>query len=267
MLVLGIDFETQDDDPTTTRVTEVGAILVEFDRAIEGIHALGKSYIEEARIADLCWDPSYPPQTPKIVELTGITDHMLTTFGKPTREVFAERLFPLVKQAELIVAYNKAFDQVVYESTCKALDLQTPLLPWPLPWLCAYSEVPYPEKFTCRKLTHLAWEHDLQVDREKAHRADYDVELMLNLISLYNINEVLAYSKEPWIYLQAIIPAPWTDNGVGKAKASKLGYGWERARGDERVFPKSWIKRVKARNVDGEKEAAKRVNMDMRVLS
>lgn len=254
MKVLGIDFETQCDNAAETRITEIGAILVDFSTTPD----LSNS----PRFRTLCYEPDYPPQTDKIVELTGITDATLKEEGRPRREVWPA-LLGFVQNADIIVAHNKKFDQMVFDSTSKVLGFQ----PSDKRWLCTWSEVNYPDRFTCKKLSHLAWEHDIEVDRSKLHRADYDVELMLKLLVKYDLNEVLSYANEPWVYIQAIIPAPWQDNGVGKEKASKLGYSWERARGDDKTFSKSWIKRVKTRFVDDEKKKAANIEMMVRVIS
>src|SRR6478609_6370359 len=70
--VLGIDFESQDDQATTTNITEVGAILAEING--DKVEIL-ESY------STLVYDPTYPPQSDFIVELTGITDDALKAEG------------------------------------------------------------------------------------------------------------------------------------------------------------------------------------------
>ena len=52
----------------------------------------------------------YPPQTEKIVELTGISDEMLMREGKPRGQVFEENLLPLVHSADIVMAHRTAFD-------------------------------------------------------------------------------------------------------------------------------------------------------------
>jgi DNA polymerase III epsilon subunit-like protein len=253
MRVLGIDFETQDDNATTTRVTEVGAVLVEVNS--RGL------FIPVEKYRTLCYEPDYPPQTDAIVELTGITDEAMKMQGINRRRAF-NHIITMMEKADLVVAHNKAFDETVFRSTCQLLGAPVP----DKRWLCTLSEVPYPEKYTCKKLSHLAWEHDLPVDRSKLHRADYDVEVMLMLLEEYDLDKVLAYANEPWVYLQAVFPAPWTDGGVGKAKAQKMRFGWEKAHGDDRIFTKAWVKRVKQSKVEDELIRAERLNLTIRTI-
>lgn len=250
MKLLGLDFETQDDKPEITRITEIGAILTDTD---------DPGYAKRLNV--LCWDTSYPPQTEHIVELTGITDEDLKTKGISRERAFDE-LVPLVAQADIVVAHNKAFDQKVFEAEMTRQGRGQ----FSKQWLCTLTEIPYPEKYACKKLSHLAWEHDIQVDRRRLHRADYDVEIMLQLLHKYNLKDILAYAAESWEYLQAVFDAPWVDGGVGKAKAQKLGYGWEKARGDDRSFPKKWVKRVKKRFVPVELEKALKLDLTVREL-
>ena len=258
MKLLGIDFETQDDQTETTRITEIGAVLVDFSQTLEPsqVYTRLKSY------QTFCYETDYPPQSQLIVDLTGITDEMLKESGITRRKAFDE-LFPLVEEADIIVAHNKNFDQKVFEAECRRQAR-------PIPekrWLCTLTEVPYPAKFTCKKLSHLAWEHDVIVDRALLHRADYDVQIMLYLLAKYDLTSVMTYANEPWVYIQAVFDAPWIDGGVGKAKAQKLGYGWEKAKGDDKSFPKQWVKRVKARHVKEEQDNAEKLALLIRILS
>ena len=254
MLLLGFDLETQDDVVETTRITEIGAVLADFSKPFE--LNITKGY------QTLCYEPDYPPQRADIVELTGITDARLKEAGIPRKDAF-DVLFELVNEAEIIVAHNKNFDQKVFEAECRRQGRAIPTKRW----LCTLTEVPYPDKYTCKKLAHLAWEHDVIIDRKKLHRADYDVLVMLNLLAKYDITSVITYANEPWVYMQAVFDAPWIDGGVGKLKAQKLGYNWEKARGDDRAFPKQWVKRVKQRMVKEEQAKAEKLALLTRVLS
>lgn len=254
MKILGCDFESQDDDARTTNVTEVGASLVEDGRYLHQISAL-------------CYLPEYPPQTEFIVELTGITDEMLKTTGMIPKLVFEKLLFPLVEEAEYVFAHNKSFDETVYNATSERYGLTPPKRPW----ICTVTEIDYPRKYTCKKLSHLAFDHGLVFDPSLLHRSLDDVKLMLQLLALYKLEDIIAYANEPWIYIQALFPPPFGTSAaaglVGKAKAQKLGYGWEKAKGDEKVFAKQWMKRVKKRHVADEQAKAQKLSLDIRTLS
>jgi DNA polymerase III epsilon subunit-like protein len=255
MKMLFVDFETQSDEPSNTNITEIGAALVEME-ARENEPPV---FHFRDQLETLVYDPAYPPQTDEIVELTGITDARLKAEGI-LPAVALSKLSPMVAQADVAIAHNKGFDQVVYESSSKRVGL-APVTP-PRGWLCTVSEVPYAKKYKCKKLSHLAFDHGMLVDQSQLHRALYDVRLLAYLVTLhYNIHELLAYRDEPWVYLQIQIPPPWIgrggDGGIGKAHAVKLGYSWEKARGTETpVFSKCWVKRVKAKAVETEKALA-----------
>lgn len=255
MKLLGIDFECQDDQAETTNITEVGCILVEVPNPSV------KDFKEVARFEKYVWDLHYPPQREDIVALTGITDATLKKEGKSPAWVLGN-LQAFIGQADYVVAHNKKFDETVYLSQCKKHGER----PVQKPWLCTMSEIPFADKYTCKKLSHLAYDHGILVHPAKLHRAIQDVELMLALLAEYKIDEVLAFANEPWVYLQAVFPPPWEDHGVGKAKAQRLGFGWEKARGDDRVFTKMWVKRVKQSGVDNFKSKAHALSLTIKTL-
>lgn len=238
--ILGLDFESTGDDVKNDHITEVGAMLVE---------PKNNCYEVLEKLQQFVYEPHYPKLSPFIQDLTGITDDKLETNGiDPVRMLGL--LAPLMESADYIVAHNKKFDQNLLEAVATRYK-------FPLPkktWICSYTEVPYPEKYTCRKLSHLALDHGMDVSGRRLHRALDDVELMLDfMFKYYKFEDVISYAKEPWVYLRARIPAPWEDGGVGKAQATKLGYSWERARGtDEPIINKCWVKRVKQAQVTSE---------------
>ncbi len=241
MIIGGIDFETNGDDQSTLRITEIGVVKFCTD-----------SQKEVARYSTLVYGPDYPPQTEKIIELTGLTDQLLNEQG--IAEVRAlEQTNDFIADCDLMIAHNKLFDQRVYENQTARLGLPT----HKKEWLCTYVDVPYPEKYRCKKLAHLAYDHGLKMDHRELHRAVNDVELMLELLGEYNFDDVLKYARTPWVYVRAIVPAPWTDAGAGKAAAQARGYSWNTARGtDAPVFDKSWVARIKADQLEKEiKEA------------
>ncbi len=238
MKVLGLDFETQGDDPVTTNVTEVGAILVEYDE--DGI------WTKRKELSEFCYEPEYPPQTAVISELTGITDEMLKAKGRPRREVFSESLLPLLHEADLVVAHKTHFDKVVLDSTCRYLGLPVQ----EKEWLCTLTDIPYPKRITCKKLSHVAYELGILVDPSTLHRALNDVDLMLKVLATFHFPSLLRYLKEPWVYLKGDVAAPWADGGVQNTIAKSLGFTWEKVRGVEDFHrPKTWVIRVKEKDV------------------
>ena len=239
--ILGLDFETQDADPKTTNPTEVGAALYEVDIA-------QNTWKKLFGFSHFIYEPHYPPQSQKIIELTGITDEILMSQGKPRKEVFERLLLPLVNQADIVMCHKTAFDWTLFVETCKRVELTPPVKEL----LCTLTNFPWPGKYTCHKLGHLAWEHGIDVKAADLHRAENDVDLMVQLVaSKYKIKDVLAYARSPWVYLKADILGPWAgkggDGGVQKGIASGLGFSFESVKGtDFPKWPKTWVTRVKS---------------------
>lgn len=233
MLVLGLDFETQCSDAKTTRFTEIGAALYEVKNSM---------WKEVDAYNALAYEPDYPPQTEKIVELTGITDEMLKNYGKSRAQILTE-FFPLVMQADIIMAHKVSFDKTVLVQSALACGMLLPRKEW----LCTLTNFNWPKNLTCHKLSHLAYEHGIMVDPRTLHRATDDVRLMIRLVAeKYNWEEVLSYARQPWVYLQAEVLGPWQDGGVQNEIAKSLGFAWEQVKGvDEYKFTKKWVTRVK----------------------
>ncbi len=235
--LLGLDFETQCDQVKTTRVTEVGAVLYDYSpdykRQIEKV----------SELSEFCYDSDYPPQTDFIVELTGITDGLLKEQGNPPREVLRVLVEDYIAQADIIFAHKIAFDKQVLEAHCEKFGIQLPKKEW----LCTLTNFSWPKKYTCHKLSHLAYEHGIMVDPRTLHRASNDVALMMRLISEhYEIEKVLEYARTPWRYLKIAIPGPWIDGGAGTTFAKQHGFSYECVKGtDFPKWPKTWVTRVK----------------------
>lgn len=244
MLILGVDFESNGLDVEKAQITEIGAVLFDTDKG---------SPID--LLSCFLYDESYPPQSQDIIDLTGITDDMLKQEGIFPREGLT-KLFKLMAQADYCVAHNKKFDFNIL----KNFDLKYGFGPAISGdnWLCSLTELEWPKSITCRKLAHIAFElyPDLLFKDGKLiplHRAMNDVELMLELITRVTTwKDFIAYAVQPWVTLQAIVPAPWTDNNAGKDWAKKNGYGWETPHGSDLKYEKSWVKRVKESKVQGE---------------
>lgn len=244
LYLLGLDFETQCEKSKTTNITEVGASLIKWTP---------KKYEKVAGISYLCYEPEYPPQTPKIVELTSIDDEMLKTCGKPRKEIFEQKLLPLVSMADIIFCHKVNFDRTVFESTCIRLGLPVPVKEY----VCTLTNFDWAEKYTCKKLSHLAYDHSILVDPATLHRAEADVDLMMRLVlEKYDLQKVLEYARKPWKFIRAFPIEPWKDGEVQTTIAKKLNFSWQKIRYfDEYNFPKMWVQRVKADKVDEIKKA------------
>lgn len=232
--LLGLDFETQGSDAATTNVTEVGAVLVESSGQDAPLQIFNQ----------LVWEPGYPAQTQEIIELTGITDEQLQMRGKPLRETLLS-LFGLIEQADYVLAHNVGFDREVLRASAARVGLTPP----ERPWVCTWQDVPYPAKYKCKKLSHLALDHGIQMDGRDLHRATEDVKLMLELVlTRYDFAEILRYKAIPDIIVRAVVPHPRQDNGAGKDLARASGFRWQEV--DGKKFELCWVKKIKVDQLD-----------------
>ncbi len=275
MIVLGLDFETQCVDAKNTRITEVGAVLYRYHGKPPRLlvpkgTVISKDFAHEPAkityegkppqvlpvwekmetLSQFCYEPEYPPQSEKVVKLTGITDEMLKNEGIPRKQMIENHLRPMLAEADIVLVHNEGFDREVLESTARLLDVKLP----EKEWLCTLRNFPWKEGLTCHKLGHLGWEHGLDFPAASLHRAYKDVELMMALVAQYDFDEVLAYAREPWVFLKADCLPPWQgrggDGGVQVGIAKTLGFTYEKVYGSDLVnIPKTWVSRTKKKNL------------------
>ncbi len=241
MKLLFIDFESQCDDAATTNPTEVGMFMFDTESG------------EKLEQSSMIYAEHYPPQTPEIVELTGITDEMLKSQGGDPKAIFGV-IGAWVGRADFVLAHNANFDRGVYEATATRLGL-VPALPKDR-WICTVNDVPWAKKYRCKILSHLAFQHGMDVKLADLHRALDDVKLMAGLIlSHYEIEDIIAYAKIPVVTIFANgIKPPWEDGGASNKIVKKLGFGWEKApKTEQPVYPKRWVKRVRETELEAEK--------------
>lgn len=179
-----IDFETQGFDPSKDAPTEIGVII--FDDNFHEIWTF--NYIIQS--------PLTRPQPKEIEELTGIDDDMIS-FGMPESKVVQEIANELWG-AKAIFAYNAPFDMAFLHAMFARHDTTAvdALV------VDVQRDVEYPARFTCKKLTHLAYDHGIYPEEGAAHRAIVDVRLMLKLLSKYDLQTVLKNAAEPKVTLR-----------------------------------------------------------------
>jgi DNA polymerase-3 subunit epsilon len=247
--VLGIDTETTGLDKKKDFITELGAVL--FDVNLET-----GEWVPEKTVCNLIKDANYPELTAEVIKVNGITQMDLDTCGIPFDLAF-ESIHPLLEEADMIVAHNKGFDKGILTSQVERYMLGLAVLE-SKQWICSAEDLASNREFKCWKLSHLALDRGVPVDPRTLHRATDDILLMGKMLSSAKANpvEMLKYANTPDIVLQAHIPAPWTDNGVGKAQAQALGYSWEKPKGSDRQFPKFWVKKIKESELEIEKSKA-----------
>lgn len=244
-IVAGLDFETTGTDREKDRAIEAGAALFDADNGWEVLDTFNALILDE----------SYLPLPEKIPVLTGISEQMLREQGRPLADVMKD-LLHFVGRGQYLMAHNASFDRAFFDREREAVGMGEPQIP-PSLWLCTLHHIPYHWKYTCRKLSHLAFEHGCQVDVKNLHRATDDVVLMGDLLRTggYTLDEMLRYRDEPWVYIQAHVTPPWKDKGESKAEAQAHGFSWQQCAGRVGpVFDTMWVKRVKKSALDEEKK-------------
>jgi DNA polymerase-3 subunit epsilon len=236
-----IDFEATSVEPTTARIIEVGAMIVD------------DNWQERGRYSAFVLQREVLPLPEEITRITHITDQMLEAQGIPLRKMFeelAEFLSP-VGTPDYIVAYNREYDETLYNTEFQRLYSQ---FAGQNHWVCAMRDLEVNYNFKCWKLSHLALDHGLAVDPNGLHRAINDVELTRRMLEKLAVpaSAMFEFQQMPWTVLQAKIPKPWEDGGKGKSEAVKLGYAWETPRGSKEKFEKCWVKQVKQNKLDEE---------------
>lgn len=236
MRILSIDCEATGNDPKKDLITEVAAVLWEDS----------PEFVEIERYSALVYEPSYPRQTPEIVEITGITDEILKSEGVAPEKALL-KIIDMIEKSDYPMAHNAEFDRTIIRANCLKRGFDIPSKPW----ICTYVDIPYHEKYKCKKLAHLALDHGVKMDGRYLHRAMADVDLMMELVrNNYPIEGILLYKNTPDMIIQAAVPKPWDDGGAGKDAAKALGYRWQDIGG--KVFPQMWVKKIKAPELDKE---------------
>lgn len=244
MIICGLDFETSwttPVDPKKARILEIGAVL--FDDSSWDIYQ-HKCYQK------FVWDQAYSPLGPDIENLIGVKEAEIARDGIPLSEALRELLY-FAQPAQYFMAHNKLFDETVLVSELARVGMD----PNQIPFICTVSDVPHIDK-RCRKLSHLALDYGVAIDPSKLHRALDDVLLMGAMMREggFKVQAIVDYMKIPWVYLEAVIPKPWTDGGKGKDQARERGFKWEQTYHSDPKFEKKWVKKIKAPELEAEKK-------------
>jgi DNA polymerase-3 subunit epsilon len=223
MYIIGLDLETTGLSPSENRLTEIGAVLWET----------------EAKAPVLFFNVLVDPESPiseEIHELTGITQDQINSFSV-AEHVGLSMFNKFLEYADVLIAHNMPFDKGFLQASYERCGFR---FPDEKKFVDSATDVPYPKKIETRKLKHLASEHG--IINPFSHRATTDVLTMLQIISQYDINEIIANSKIPNITIRAMT------NFDQKEKAKARGFRWD---GDSKV----WIKRIKENQLQTETSA------------
>lgn len=204
MLWVGLDFETTGLDTSKDRIIEIGAILWEANKKII-INAF----------STFVWDWSYPQISEEIEEIVGVNKEDIQEYSILPTEAM-KRLLKMCQGADYLVAHNaNAYDRLIMESEMKRLGFVSGES---LEWIDSRTDLPLPKRIVGRKLVHVAAEH--HIVNPFAHRALTDTLTMLQLMSLYNAEEIVKRSKSPSVIVRALV------SYENRADASSRGYQW-----------------------------------------
>ena len=237
MLVLGIDLETTGLDTANDRITELGYVLWEIDTSTP-VGIVNSLIYEESM------EPRFTPEAVEMMErVCGITVPMLHTFGiHPDQAI--DQLLAVVQlyKPEYVIGHNwENFDGPML-----AMELKRQGGVLNLPSIDTRTDLPFATEPDSRKLKHLAL--DCGFINPFPHRAVTDVLTMLKVLSHYPIEQVIEYSKIPWITVRADVK--YEQRELAKARR----YSWEKL--GEKTYSKCWVKRIKENTLEQEKKEA-----------
>lgn len=224
-MYIGFDFETQGFVAETDAPTEFG--MVSFNE--KGEELLAMNFIIKS--------PLTKPQTKEIIDVTGITDEMIESEGVEESEV-VKQIVPVLKTAKALFAYNAPFDTGFLKALLGRHGVET----LGIPVICAMRGIDYPKRFSCKKLSHLAFDHGILPEQGSAHRAIVDVRLMIKLITKYDVEKIVQLSKEPKVQLRIFTEKPWEDGGKSNEYAKEQGFKFDPP-------SKTWRKEVRESEV------------------
>lgn len=242
MRVLGIDFETTGLDLEKDRITEVGAVL--WDTETKAPIQFYSHFLH-----DTAMEERFSPETLAMMKrLCGITPELLRDWGRSPTAAFVDLGF-LAGAADYIVAHNgNQFDKPFLMNELKRHGVDNPLKD--KPWLDTKVDLPHETPPDSNKLKHLALEQGFI--NPFAHRAVFDVLTMLRVLSNFDLEKVIAYSKEPSIVIRAVVPHPKQDQGKGKDMAKAAGFRWQEV--DYKIYDLCWVKKIKASKLEEERK-------------
>ena len=206
MILCGLDVETSGLDPAKDRIVEIGAVTFDWDTKMP-MQIL--SELVDPTMEDSEW--KLPEE---ITGITGITFDALGKYGGFERDVLV-KLESMIQFSDYYVAHNgNAFDRLFMEAAYGRHSMTM----LDRPWLDTIIDIKYPESIKTRNLHHLGADH--MTLNPFRHRAVFDVLTMFKVMECYDLDAIIARSKEPVLYVQALV------SFEEKELAKERGYHW-----------------------------------------
>ena len=195
-LVLGVDVETTGLLPAEDRITEIGAVLYDWNPGIP-VQIYSVFVIPEKPIPE------------EVTKLNGITDDMIGKYGILEEDMLRDFSCMLVC-ADYVMAHNAPFDFGFMEAafTRRSMTMQKKL------WLDTRTDIKYPADVTTRHLSFLAAEAGFVNPFQ--HRALFDVLTMLKIAEEHSLEDIVKRALEPTVYVQALVS--FDEKELAKAK-------------------------------------------------
>jgi len=202
MHLLGIDLETTGVDLSSSDIIEIGYMV--WDTNLSCPITFGSYLIKS----------DYPiPE--EIKKLTGIKDDYLNKFGISLKQAIIS-ISDLAQKCDFLVGHNAVeFDRKHLSKACRKFSIKFSKKYW----IDTMIDIPYANSIKTRKLDYLAVEHNISVTI--AHRAICDIWTAMQILSKYDINEIIKRAKTGFIKLTAKV------SYEERAKASTQGFKWD----------------------------------------
>lgn len=241
--VLGIDFETTGLNTAEDAIIEVGAVV--WDWPTKTPLEMYSEFVLPRK--------EKLPITDEIVKITGIRQEWLELLGVSFLDAAVKlHSMCLRHKIEYVFAHNgENFDRPLFKSEAArclgGAEENHPLVK--LPWIDTRSDLPHASEPESRRLRHLAL--DAGFINPFEHRAVFDVLTMMKVAGDFDLQEIIAMSKVPWVTVRALVDY---DN---REKAKELRFSWEKI--GDKTYPKMWVKKIRENQLSAEMERAEKL--------